>query len=37
LEGEAAEGYRRTNNLCHFYGDKFEPRHLQKCPKRIKL
>jgi hypothetical protein len=28
--------YRRTNNLCHFCGDKFEPGHLQKCPKRLK-
>jgi hypothetical protein len=28
--------YRRANNLCYFCGDKFDPAHLHKCPKRNK-
>jgi hypothetical protein len=28
--------YRRANNLCYFYGNKFDATHMQKCPKRNK-
>jgi hypothetical protein len=28
--------YRRSNDLCYYCGDKFEPNHLHKCPKRAK-
>jgi hypothetical protein len=28
--------YRKANNLCYLCGDKFEPGHLQKCPKKAK-
>lgn len=29
--------YRRANGLCYSCGEKFEPGHLQKCPKRVQL
>jgi hypothetical protein len=28
--------FRRSNNLCYFYGEKFDAYHLQKCTKRNK-
>ncbi|GJN07432.1 hypothetical protein PR202_ga25264 [Eleusine coracana subsp. coracana] len=28
--------YRRANNLCYFYGEKFDHAHLEKCTKRPK-
>jgi hypothetical protein len=27
--------YRRANGLCFICGDKFEPGHQAKCPKRV--
>jgi hypothetical protein len=27
--------YRRANGLCFICGDKFEPEHQAKCPKRV--
>jgi hypothetical protein len=27
--------YRRANGLCYICGDKFEPGHQAKCPKRV--
>jgi hypothetical protein len=28
--------YRKANDLCYFCGDRFEPGHLQKCPKKAR-
>jgi hypothetical protein len=27
--------YRRMNGLCYTCGEKFEPDHQAKCPKRV--
>ena len=27
--------YRRVNGLCYTCGEKFEPGHQAKCPKRV--
>jgi hypothetical protein len=29
--------YRRKNGLCFTCGDKFEPRHQNKCPKKVQM
>jgi hypothetical protein len=28
--------FTKANDLCYYYGEKFVPRHLQKCTKRVK-
>jgi hypothetical protein len=28
--------YRKANDLCYYFGEKFVPGHLQKCPKKTK-
>jgi hypothetical protein len=28
--------YRKANDLCYYYGEKFVRGHLQKCPKKTK-
>jgi hypothetical protein len=28
--------FRKANDLCYYYGEKFLPSHLQKCIKRTK-
>jgi hypothetical protein len=28
--------YRKANDLCYYFGEKFVPGHLQKCSKKVK-